>query len=153
MANTPSIGQQLETSGTEQLKLEVRLSRELVSLLSEQLYTSPLKAIEELVVNAFDADADVCRVRLPEMLDTDAHEPIVVFDDGIGMDVNGLRDLWHIGHSSKREADRKIREGRKFIGKFGIGKLATYAIARHITYVTRVEGGHRAIRHARLRRL
>lgn len=141
MSEPPTIGQQLETAGAEQVKLEVRLSRELVSLLSEQLYTSPLKAVEELVVNAFDADADVCRVRLPQTLEAGAHEPIVVFDDGVGMDVEGLRDLWHIGHSSKREESRRLRAGRKFIGKFGIGKLATYAIARHITYVTRAEGG------------
>src|SRR5262249_52114519 len=122
-------------------QLEVRLSRELVSLLSEQLYASPLKAIEELVVNAFDADARVCRVRLPERLDETAGGPIVVFDDGVGMDVDGLRDLWHIGHSSKRDDEVQKKRDRKQIGKFGIGKLATYAIARHVTYLTKVADG------------
>lgn len=53
MANSQSteqqiIGQRLESAGNERDKLEVRLSRELVSLLSEQLYSSPLKAIEDL---------------------------------------------------------------------------------------------------------
>jgi hypothetical protein len=146
MANSQSteqqiIGQRLESAGNERDKLEVRLSRELVSLLSEQLYSSPLKAIEELVVNAFDADASICRVQLPEVLGADADAPIVVFDDGVGMDVEGLRDLWHIGHSSKRDAEVEQRRKRTQIGKFGIGKLATYAIARHITYVTRTGGG------------
>jgi hypothetical protein len=135
------IGQRLESAGNGRDKLEVRLSRELVSLLSEQLYSSPLKAIEELVVNAFDADASICRVQLPEVLGADADAPIVVFDDGVGMDVEGLRDLWHIGHSSKRDAEVEQRRKRTQIGKFGIGKLATYAIARHITYVTRTGGG------------
>ena len=37
--------------------LPVTLSPELIGLLSEQLYRSPSKAIEELVVNAFDAEA------------------------------------------------------------------------------------------------
>ncbi len=135
------IGERLEASGVSRDSLEVRLSRELVSLLSEQLYTSPLKAIEELVVNAFDADATICRVRLPETLTEDSAEPIVVYDDGVGMDIGGLADLWHIGHSTKRTEEIAKRRKRTQIGKFGIGKLATYAIARHITYLSKTEDG------------
>jgi hypothetical protein len=141
MADSNIIGDRLEQAGDERGTLEVRLSRELVSLLSEQLYTSPLKAIEELVVNAFDADAALCRVQLPETLDREADTPIFVYDDGVGMDLEGLRDLWHIGHSSKRNEDVERRRKRKQIGKFGIGKLATYAIARYITYVTKTAEG------------
>ena len=50
-------------------------------------------------------------------------------------------DLWHIGHSHKREEQIQKARNRKQIGKFGIGKLATYSIARRITYITRVEDG------------
>lgn len=135
------IGPQLEAAGEPRPSLEVRLSRELVSLLSEQLYTSPLKAIEELVVNAFDADADTCRILLPPRLVDGPGEPIFVYDNGAGMDEDGLRDLWHIGHSSKRDAAVQEQRKRKQIGKFGIGKLATYAIARHITYLTKTASG------------
>ena len=135
------IGERLEASGTQTSELEVRLSRELVSLLSEQLYTSPLKAIEELVVNAFDADASSCRVRLPDTLGTSATQPILVYDDGVAMDAAGLEDLWHIGHSSKRTEAIERQRKRKQIGKFGIGKLATYAIAEHITYVSKTANG------------
>lgn len=46
--------------------LPVTLSPELVGLLSDQLYRSPSKAIEELVVNGFDAEADEARVFVPE---------------------------------------------------------------------------------------
>ena len=42
--------------------LQVRLSNQLIHLLSEQMYSSPVKAIEELVVNAYDADASICRI-------------------------------------------------------------------------------------------
>jgi hypothetical protein len=135
------IGERLEASGESRDNLEVRLSRELVSLLSEQLYTSPVKAIEELVVNAFDADATVCRARLPDVLTEEADDPIVVYDDGVGMDLPGLADLWHIGHSSKRTEEVAKRRKRQQIGKFGIGKLATYAIARHITYLSKTQNG------------
>ncbi len=106
-----------ETDGTPG---EVQLSHELVSLLSEQLYQSPLKAIEELVVNAYDADANECRLYVPEPTAITASDALIaVYDNGVGMDRQGLLDLWHIGHSRKRDADMVARLKRKSIGKFG----------------------------------
>jgi hypothetical protein len=131
------IGETLLEAGSPQNSLEVTLSHELVVLLSEQLYQSPLKAIEELVVNSFDADAKTCRVNIPDDLEGADAQPIAVFDDGVGMDEAGLADLWHVGHSSKRDEVIERQRKRTQIGKFGIGKLATYAIARRITYVTK----------------
>jgi hypothetical protein len=118
--------------------VQVRLSHELVRLLSEQLYQSPLKAVEELVVNAYDADAGECRVFVP----TENAEPyIVVFDTGIGMTQEGLANLWHIGRSDKRTLEVQQRSKRKQIGKFGIGKLATYTISNRLTYISRSSQG------------
>lgn len=62
---------------------------------------------------------------------------IAIFDDGDGMSLDGLRSLWRVGDSPKRNfAGPTKRFGRKVVGKFGIGKLATYAVAHRITYVT-----------------
>jgi hypothetical protein len=125
----------LDQIGAEDRQITVTLSNELVHLLSEQMYQSPIKAIEELVVNAWDADAEHCRLFVPLPPSSD---PIaVIFDDGEGMDPDGLEDLWHIGHSRKRQGDEMSRRlRRQHIGKFGIGKLATYAVANTVTYVT-----------------
>jgi hypothetical protein len=123
------IGSALEVAGSPEQDAEILLSHELVGLLSAQLYQSPLKAIEELVVNAYDADASNCWVSIET-------ERIVVVDDGVGMDVAGIRDLWHVGHSSKRDKQVIAARSRKQIGKFGIGKLATAAIANRVTYIT-----------------
>src|SRR5437899_874925 len=113
--------------------LDVSLSNEIVHLLSEQLYTSPLKAIEELVVNSYDADAEECRIGLlfgdaaavavsehangvDARLASDETDPvadvavsaiaevppdgvIAIYDDGEGMDLNGLKGLWRVGDS------------------------------------------------------
>jgi len=125
----------LSEVATETARLTVSLSNELATILSSQLYRSPLKAIEELVVNGYDAGARVPPFR-PWSADND-HEFIVVFDNGSGMDEAGLIDLWHIGHSRKREAEIEARLARKQIGKFGIGKLATYTIAHKLTYVSK----------------
>lgn len=137
MSDAVHIGETLQAVGQERADLEVTLSHEIVGLLSEQLYQSPLKAIEELVVNAFDADASECRLYLPQALAEGSEGAIIVHDDGIGMDEAGLRDLWHVGHSTKRHERVERQRKRKQIGKFGIGKLATYAVAHRVTYVTR----------------
>ncbi|MCB1466716.1 MAG: ATP-binding protein [Rhizobiaceae bacterium] len=118
--------------------IEVTLTNELIHLLSDQLYHSPAKAIEELVVNSFDAGASECHIYVPPPSEVD-NRFVVVFDNGEGMDLDGLRDLWRVGRSSKRAPG--TRPQRKQIGKFGIGKLATYAIARRITYISRTSKG------------
>ena len=61
---------------------------------------------------------------------------ICVYDDGVGMDIDGLADLWSVGSSNKRTDLIAALRKRRQIGKFGIGKLATYALANRITYLT-----------------
>ncbi len=132
------LADRLPAIGLERGELQVRLSNQLIHLLSEQMYSSPLKAIEELVVNAYDADATECRIGIPVSSGED--RSIVVFDNGHGMDYDGLEALWHIGESPKRGHETSAGGTRKLIGKFGIGKLATYAIADRITYLSRQSG-------------
>ena len=122
-------------SGRETDKINVRLSYGIVRLFSEGLYASPNKAIEELVANAFDAGA----LRVAVMLPTDFHAQgttIAVVDDGEGMDAAGLHDHWLIGKSFKR-ALQQLPLGRKQIGKFGIGKLASYVLANRLTHISK----------------
>lgn len=115
--------------------IEVRLSYRIVELFSEGLYTSPNKAVEELVANSFDAGAQRVHVLLsPNLHAQDA--TIVVIDDGEGMDQEGLRRHWLIGISNKRQLP-SLPQGRKQIGKFGIGKLATYVLANRLTHVSK----------------
>ena len=56
------------------------------------------------------------------------------------MGYEGLVDLWQIGRSHKREAEIEERTQRKQIGKFGIGKLASYTIANQLTYISKNQG-------------
>lgn len=131
---------QLQSLGSSRGELQVRLSTQLIHLLSEQMYSSPIKAIEELVVNAYDADANKCCIGF-EKNENLEDNTIVIFDNGSGMDYHGLEQLWHVGESPKIDEDVSPRYGRRVIGKFGIGKLATYAIANKITYLSRHENG------------
>jgi HSP90 family molecular chaperone len=122
-------------AGNETEKIDVRLSYRIVRLFSEGLYASPNKAIEELVANSFDAGASRVAVLLP----ADFHDQgatIAVIDDGEGMDAEGLKQHWLIGKSLKRDL-AKLPLGRRQIGKFGIGKLATYVIANRLTHISK----------------
>ena len=133
----PSLG---EDTGSP---ITVRISNEILTLLSSQLYQSPLKAIEELVVNSYDADSNECRLFVPKP--GDDLQAILVYDDGVGMDADGLSDLWLVGRSSKRESEYQHRMKRTQIGKFGIGKLATYAISNKVTYISRTDNNILAV--------
>ncbi|RQY10998.1 ATP-binding protein [Burkholderia stagnalis] len=122
----------------------VALTNELVGLLSSQLYRTPIKAVEELVVNSFDADASECYVAVPSpdgFASGNSSRVVAVLDDGLGMDATGLLALWEIGKSRKRDEDVAKRYTRTQIGKFGIGKLATYAIANCVTYISKSDSG------------
>ncbi len=123
------------SAGQETEKIDVRLSYRIVRLFSEGLYASPNKAIEELVANSFDAGARRVAIFLP----ADFHSQgatIAVLDDGEGMDAQGLKQHWLIGKSIKRVL-ATLPRGRQQIGKFGIGKLATYVLANRLTHISK----------------
>lgn len=126
------------TIGNPVGNIDVRLSYKIVQLFSEGLYASPNKAIEELVANSFDAGA----LRVAVFLPTDFHiqgTTIAVLDDGDGMNADGLKQHWLIGKSNKRKL-AYLPKGRSQIGKFGIGKLATYVLANRLTHICKKDG-------------
>jgi len=116
--------------------IPVRISNVIIKHFSEGLYSSPHKAIEELVSNSYDAGAHNVWVIVP----SDLNRPgaaIVVADDGTGMGTSDLKQHWVIGSSIKRTKKFKPLLGREPIGRFGIGKLATYVLAAKFTHVTK----------------
>lgn len=133
----------LDLAGSKVRDIPVTMSYRIIDLFSEGLYSSPTKAVEELVANSYDALAHNVHVFVPDALDHGS--PIMwVVDDGTGMDADTLVQLWEIGESRKRDAGRESKE-RPPIGKFGIGKLATYVLARKLTYVCKADGKYRAV--------
>lgn len=132
------------TAGRNTSTIDVKISNRIIELFSEGLYSSPNKAIEELVSNSFDAGATHVHVILaPDLSARDA--TIVVIDDGEGMDAGGFEQHWIIGTSNKRNPDYIPPKGRRQIGKFGIGKLATYVLANRLTHVSKRGQGYYAI--------
>ena len=131
-------GVAVETVGHITTEIPVEISTRFLEHFSEQLYSSPQKAFEELISNGWDAGADYVDIRIPADLSAPS-ATMAVLDNGSSMDEQGLRDLWHIAFSPKR--DHPEQHGRRLVGKFGIGKLATYVLASRLTYVCKAADG------------
>jgi signal transduction histidine kinase len=101
----------------------------------------PSTAINELVKNAYDADADKCWVYT--QYDNDpTRNFIIIKDNGLGMNYKTLFGSWLItSRSSKRDDDKELRKSliyeRKFLGSKGIGRLAAMALGRYLTVITK----------------
>jgi hypothetical protein len=132
------------TIGEKTTQIPVEISYKILELFSGGLYSSPTKAIEELVANSFDAFANWVHVLISR--DLDAENAIVsVIDDGESMDLDGLKDLWKIGESNKTNIQKKGKIRRLPIGKFGIGKLATWVLSRELTYICKRKNNYLAV--------
>lgn len=132
----------IETVGKVIGTIDVTISYRIIELFSAGLYSSPNKAFEELVCNSYDAFADTVSVYVPSDLTVDSAY-IWVCDNGESMDQEGLKELWKIGESSKRTQEREAR--RMQIGKFGIGKLATYILANKLSYICKKDDRYLAV--------
>src|ERR1700741_1102393 len=76
--------------GKDPVAISVELSTRFLEHFSEQLYSSPQKAFEELISNGWDAGADFVDVRMSSDLRA-AGACMTVLDNGVSMDEEGLR--------------------------------------------------------------
>jgi hypothetical protein len=112
----------------KQFKPEYRLEVDpkILRLLGPSLYTNIYYILAELIANAYDADAK--NVYIIQKTDS-----IIVEDDGIGMSYEGTKIYLNVAvetRTTKKESYTK--EGRRKIGRKGIGKLAALSISEDI---------------------
>lgn len=121
------------------LDLPFRPRARLLQLLGDELIGSPRLAVFELVKNAYDADAGLVRVVLKNIERPNAS--IVVKDDGDGMTLKTIRDIWLVpGHDHRarqRAALRRTPRGRLPLGEKGLGRFAAHKLGNRIEVVTR----------------
>ena len=137
MSNDSHTLNAIRSSGTLERTFPISIGPRFLELFSENLYSSPNKAFEELVANSWDAEATAIYISIPADLSR-SDASIWVLDNGISMDVDGLQTLWQITSGHKREI---VESKRPQIGKFGIGKLATYLLASEITFICKSSDG------------
>ena len=134
-----SLHRTTRVAGGEPLELPFRPRARLLQLLGDELIGSPRLAVFELVKNAYDADAGTVRVVLKNIGRPNAS--INVEDDGDGMTLKTIRDIWLVpGHDHRarqRAALQRTRRGRLPLGEKGLGRFAAHKLGNRIKVVTR----------------
>lgn len=112
-------------------------AKQMIRLLGNDLYDSPLAMLRENVQNAYDAILE------RKMLDTAfqpliqiniSNEQVVIVDNGIGMNQEILaNNYWKAGNSGKNNP-QSIAAG--VVGHFGIGALANFGVCTKLEIQT-----------------
>ena len=125
--------------GGPSLALPFRPRARILQLLGDELIGSARLAVFELVKNAYDADARMVRIVLADV--GSANASIIVEDDGDGMALETIRDIWLVpGHDHRarqRAALRRTRRGRLPLGEKGLGRFAAHKLGNRIEVVSR----------------
>lgn len=101
--------------------------------LGRQKYTTPGRALGELVANAFDAGATRVDVSI-ELNELGVEDAVVVSDNGRGMSLSTLRERFAVVG-----VDPEV-EGPQRFGRLGVGRLAVHRIGGTSDWVTTVVG-------------
>lgn len=125
--------------GGPSLALPFRPRARILQLLGDELIGSARLAVFELVKNAYDADARMVRIVLADV--ESANASIIVEDDGDGMALETIRDIWLVpGHDHRarqRAALRRTPRGRLPLGEKGLGRFAAHKLGNRIEVVSR----------------
>jgi hypothetical protein len=132
----------------------LKTDERVIARITDGIYRQPGSALRELISNAYDADA----TRVVIKTDAPRFDRIFVEDDGHGMNPEALANLlFHIGGSAKRnEAGPRLGitaadamcspNGRRLIGKIGIGLFSVSQLTHKFQIITKVQGdGHRTV--------
>jgi signal transduction histidine kinase len=114
----------------------------LLQIIGDQLIGSPRLAVFELVKNSYDADASTVEITLINVDRSD--RTVVVQDDGIGMDLETIRDIWLVpAHDHKAQARANLvrtPKNRLPLGEKGVGRFAVHKLGDSIELITRSAG-------------
>ena len=115
----------------------------LLLLLGDELIRDEAMAVFELVKNAFDADASTCLIELENVSSDDPNSAsIVIEDDGVGMDIDTVTNVWMEPGTDNRKQQRGTgKRTKKFrrlpIGEKGVGRFAVHKLGQKTRVITR----------------
>ena len=110
-----------------QHNLKFDFSPKVIVLLGEELIHDHKIAISELVKNAYDAYANTVKITIKD-------DSIIIEDDGNGMDINVIKNIWlKPGVSSKSKSEPKTEKFHRHpLGEKGIGRLGVHRLGNKI---------------------
>lgn len=118
------------------MEFTFNISLSVLNHLGRNLYRNFITVIGEAVSNSWDADASNVWIEI----DRDARSMFII-DDGHGMSADDFQTKFlKIGYSKRKDGKSQTSNGRPYIGRKGIGKLALLSCAQKVHIATKAEG-------------
>lgn len=109
------------------------ISLSVLNHLGRNLYRNFITVLGEAISNSWDADASNVWIEI----DRNARSMLII-DDGFGMSAEDFQTKFlKIGYSKRKDGQCKTPNGRPYIGRKGIGKLALLSCAQKIHIATK----------------
>jgi hypothetical protein len=113
------------------------ISLSVLNHLGRNLYRSFTTVLGEAISNSWDADAKNVYITIDRN-----NNNFSIKDDGIGMDDSDFSDHFlKVGYSKRKDGSSVSTDGRPYIGRKGIGKLALLSCSNKIHIVSKKSGG------------
>jgi anti-sigma regulatory factor (Ser/Thr protein kinase) len=114
--------------------------------LGDQLIKNESIALVELVKNSYDADASVVKIIMEDPDDLE-NGIIIIEDDGFGMDIDTVVNVWlEPGSDFKSDQIKHLQVSPKFkrlpIGEKGIGRFGVHKLGDEIRMTTKKAGSN-----------
>jgi len=117
----------------EQKNFTFEISLSVLNDLGRNLYRSFITVLGEAISNAWDADAKNVWIYVDKEKNN-----FFIKDDGTGMTGSDFQNKFlKIGYSKRKTGQTTSPEGRPYIGRKGIGKLALLSCADRITVISK----------------
>ncbi len=123
------------SQGSQPLRPKARLIR----AIGDQLISSEVVALLELVKNSYDADATCVAVKFVPDREFRGGR-VLVIDNGAGMSIETLRGAWMEPATDYKLERPRSAGGRRVLGEKGLGRFAAARIANHFYATSRPEG-------------
>jgi signal transduction histidine kinase len=137
---TKQKGAVLPQHGTAAFRPRARI----IQTLGRDLISNEVVAIQELVKNAYDADATRVTLTFEEPL-TPGNGAIVIADNGDGMDLATIQTAWMEPATISKLRKTVTRKGRRVTGEKGVGRFAAARVARTLEITTIPRGGEEQV--------
>jgi len=131
-------------------KSKLRPRARIIRTIGEELISSDIVAIIELVKNSYDADAKKVSITFHgELYKKDGSKDpnpylfpkgkgeIVIEDDGSGMSLDTIKKGWMEPATIIKKVKSKSGKGRRFLGEKGVGRFASARLSQQLEMVTR----------------
>lgn len=129
----------MENNKTKEFPEEA--AAQLIPHLSEGIYTTFPKALKELIINSFDADASEVKIEIAADF-----KSINIKDDGCGMTSDQFKtEFIRVAGSKKRIGTKNRKYNRPMIGRFGVGFLSVARMCKTARVYSKVAGQTKVI--------